>query len=175
MIAGNPTYLTSMFESDLSATDRSGATNWILDAGTPAYSDAQMHLDGSDAVSIVTALHLDPAKGSVSFRYLRESDTGGAETLLVCGTDGSGTDYLSLGVNASDQFVMTWTSDGGSEQSVSSAQTIAVDTLYLVSCAWQFTDISVMVTDDMGTQTVTGTRDVPVGDWGAGTLKLEAA
>lgn len=175
MIEGNPTYLTSMFESDLSATDRSGATTWTLDAGTPTYSDAQMHLDGTDAVSIATALHLDPAKGSVSFRFTRESDTGGVETLLECGTDGSGTDYLSLGVDASDQFVMTWTADGGSEQSVSSAQTIATDTLYLISCAWQFTAMSVTVTDDMGTQTVTGTRDVPVGDWGAGDLVLEAA
>lgn len=175
MIEGNPTYLTSMFDTDLSATDRSGATTWTLDAGTPTYSDDQMHLDGTDAVSIVTVLHLDPAKGSVSFRYLRESDTGGAETLLECGTDGAGTDYLSLGVDASDHFVMTWTADGGSEQSVSSAQTIAVGTLYLVSCAWQFTDISVTVTDDMGTQTATGTRDVPVGVWGTGDIVLEAA
>lgn len=175
MIAGNPTYLTSMFDTDLSATDRSGATTWTLDAGTPAYSDAQMHLDGSDAVSIVTALHLDPAKGSVSFRFTRESDTGGAETLLECGVDGAGTDYLTLGVDASDHFVMTWTADGGSEQSVSSIQTIAPDTVYFISCAWQFTTMSVTVTDDTSTQTATGTRDVPVGDWGSDDLVLEAA
>lgn len=171
----NPAYLTSMFESDLSAMDRSGATAWTLDAGTPTYSDAQMHLDSTDAVSIVTVDHLDPAKGSVSFRYTRESDTGGAETLLECGVDGTGTDYLSLGVDASDHFVMTWTADGGSEQSVSSVQTIAPDTVYFISCAWQHTSMSVTVTDDMSTQTASGTRDVPQGDWGSGDLVLEAA
>lgn len=174
-MSANPSYLTSMFETDLSATDRSGATNWTLDAGTPTYSDAQMHLDSTDAVSIVTTDHLDPDKGSVSFRFMRESDTGSAETLLACGTDGAGTDWLTLGVDATDQFFMTWTADGGSEHTVQSVQTIAVDTVYFISCSWQFTDMFVTVTDDMSTQTATGTRDVPVGDWGSGDLVLEAA
>lgn len=171
----NPSALASMFDTDLSATDRSGATNWTIDAGTPTYSDDQMHLDSTDAVSIVTTDHLDPDKGSVSFRFTRESDTGGAETLLECGTDGTGTDYLTLGVDASDCFFMAWTADGGSEQTVQSIQTIAVDTVYFVSCSWQFTDMSVTVTDDMSTQTASGTRDVPQGDWGSGDLVLEAA
>lgn len=114
---------------------------------------------------------LSPDTGSLAFRFTRKIDTGGTETILECGTAGSGTDYLSVAVNASDKLVVSWNSDNAGAQTVTSTDSIAVDTEYFVYTDWDSTDINLRV--DAATDT--DTRDAVQDDFGAGDLTLEAS
>lgn len=130
-------------------------------AGTRAASSASIDPTGI----------LDPATGSLAFRFTRKIDTGGTETILECGTAGSGTDYLSIAVNSSDKLVVSWNSDNAGAQTVTSTDSIAVDTEYFVYTDWNSTDINLRV--DAATDT--DTRDAVQDDFGAGDLTLEAS
>lgn len=168
-----------MFSADVSAHDLAGATAWDVVNGAPAFSDTQMHMTIPDAVTITPAAHLDSQKGSVTFQYTRESDTDDIEILVECGIDGY--DWLRVYVDGdSDQLVLWWATGGALPQHIESAQTIAVDTRYFVSCAWQHTAMSLSVgalnEDGIADalQTVTGTRDVPMGAWNSDDLVVLA-
>lgn len=175
----NPTSLVSMFESDLSATDRVGPTVWANPVGTPTFSDTQMHLDDGDAVLITPLEHLDSRSGSVSFQFTRESDTGDVEYLLECGSDGA--DWLRVYVDGSDDLVLWWSSDGAAATTLAGPITMSTDTRYFVSCSWQHTATAIVcgVVSSEGVvnsvQTTTGTRDAPVGSWGTEQMVLVAA
>lgn len=125
----------------------------------------------ASSASISPSGILAPGSGALAFRFRRLIDTGGIETILECGTDGAGTDYLALTIDASDKLVMAWTANGGSAQTVTSTDSIAVDTEYLLYVEWDGTQMALSL--DNGAL-VTGTRDTPQGSWGAGDLVLKA-
>lgn len=177
----NPTTLVSAFSTDLSATDRSGPTAWTeATSSAVTFSDTQMQLDDGDAVWMASLAYLDSSKGSVSFHFTRHTDTGGDEYLLEYGQDGA--DWLRIYTDgATDTLVLWWSSGGGTPTTLQSAQTIALDTRYSVTCGWQHTATSMAIgtVGDFGIVdsrvTVTGTRDAPVGEWGTSKLTILAA
>lgn len=125
----------------------------------------------ASSASVATAGILSPDTGSLAFRFRRLIDTGGTETLLECGTAGSGTDYLSISVNSSDKLVVSWNSDNAGAQTVTSTESIAVDTEYFVYTEWASGTMGLSI--DNG-DLVVGARDAVEGDWGVGELVLEA-
>lgn len=125
----------------------------------------------ASSASIDPTGYLDPQTGSLAFRFTRKIDTGGTETLLECGTAGSGTDYLSISVNSSDKLVVSWNSDNAGAQTVTSTESIAVDTEYFVYTEWASGTMGLSI--DNG-DLVVGARDAVEGDWGVGELVLEA-
>lgn len=138
-----------------------GAT--ILAHYNSNHSSASIDQGGTDRI--------DPASGSIAFRYKRLIDTGAEETILTCGTVGSGTDYLEIGIDSGDHLYMEWDSDNGGSERVTSTGTISVDTEYFLYCEWDGTAIGLSI--DNGTMD-TDTRDAVEGDWGAGDLELVA-
>lgn len=106
--------------------------------------------------------HLDPFKGAIKLTYYRAVDTGAAQTLFDVGDGTSGKDRITLRVNASDQFEMGWTTDGGSEQKVTiSSPTIAVGSWVDLYAEWHGAYMAVAI--GTGAKTV-GTRDMPKGN-----------
>lgn len=138
-------------------------------SGTPHESTSTR---AASSASVATAGHIDPASGSLAFRYKRLIDTGGEEIILTSGVVGSGTDYLEIGVDATDHLYMEWDSDNGGANRVTSTGTISVDTEYFLYFEWDGTTIGLSI--DNGT-VETDTRDAVEGDWGAGDLELVAA
>lgn len=146
-------------------------SSFILNSFGTGYSGTTTHIRAAASAAISPAGILAPDTGSLAFRFRRLIDTGGTETLLECGTDGASTDYLALTIDASDKLVMAWTANGGSAQTVTSAESIAVDTEYLLYVEWDGTQMAMSL--DNG-PFVTGVRDTPQGSWGAGDLVLKA-
>lgn len=146
-------------------------SSFMLNSFGTGYSGTTTHIRAASSASIPTAGILSPATGSLAFRFRRLIDTGGTETLLECGTAGSGTDYLSISVNSSDKLVVSWNSDNAGAQTVTSTESIAVDTEYFVYTEWASGTMGLSI--DNG-DLVVGARDAVEGDWGVGELVLEA-
>ena len=126
----------------------------------------------ASSASVDPTDRIDASAGAIAFRYKRLIDTGGEEVILTCGTVGSGTDYLEIGIDANDDLYMEWNSNnGGAQRVTSTAANIAVDTEYLFYFDWDGTTIRVSV--DNGALD-SDTRDAVEGDWGAGDLELVA-
>ena len=153
------------YETSLIVGNKGGGYGYT---GTPNQSSSTR---AASSAAISPSGILSPDSGAVAFRFTRKIDTGGIETILECGTDGASTDYLALTIDASDKLVMAWTANGGSAQTVTSAESIAVDTEYLLYIEWDGTQMALSL--DNGAL-VTGTRDTPQGSWGAGDLVLKA-
>lgn len=147
------------------------ATSLSVNSFGDGYSGTTTHIRAASSASISPSGILAPGSGSLAFRYTRTIDTGGTETILECGTAGSGTDYLSISVNSSDKLVVSWNSDNAGAQTVTSMDSIAVDTEYFVYTDWNSTDINLRV----GAATDTDTRNAVQDDFGAGDLTLEAS
>lgn len=139
--------------------------------GTGYSASPAPHSRAASSAAISPTGILAPGSGALAFRFRRLIDTGGTETILICGTAGSGTDYLSISVNSSDKLVVSWNSDNAGAQTVTSTDSIAVDTEYFVYTDWNSTDINLRV----DTTTDTDTRDAVQDDFGAGDLTLEAS
>lgn len=126
----------------------------------------------ASSASVDPTDRIDPASGAIAFRYKRLIDTGGEEVILTCGSVGSGTDYLEIGVDANDDLYMEWNSDNAGAQRVTSTfGNIATNTEYLFYADWDGTTIRLSV--DNGALD-SDTRDAVEGDWGAGDLELVA-
>lgn len=123
-------------------------------------------------ISFEQAGRISSLSGALAFRYTRKIDTGAEETILTCGTVGAATDYLELGIDASDHVYMEWSSNGAGAKRVTGTDAIAVDTEYFLYADWTGTAIRLSV--DNGTL-ATDTRDAVQGSWGAGDLTLSAA
>lgn len=148
-----------------------GAGNLLTGYAFTGTAHASTSTRAASSASISPAGILAPDTGSLAFRFRRLIDTGGTETLLECGTAGSGTDYLSISVNSSDKLVVSWNSDNAGAQTVTSTESIAVDTEYFVYTEWASGTMGLSI--DNG-DLVVGARDAVEGDWGVGELVLEA-
>lgn len=123
-------------------------------------------------ISFEQAGRISSLSGALAFRYTRKIDTGAEETILTCGTVGAATDYLELGIDASDHVDMEWNSNGAGARRGTGTDAIAVDTEYFLYADWTGTAIRLSV--DNGTLAI-DTRDAVQGSWGAGDLTLSAA
>lgn len=166
-VSGESIYVAAL-QVEMGAYPTSLALNSLGDG----YSGTTTHVRAASSVSVDPTNRIDPASGSIAFRYKRLIDTGGEEVILTCGTVGSGTDYLEIGIDASDKLYMEWNSNNaGAERVTSTDSNIAVDTEYLIYADWDGTTIRVSI--DNGALD-SDTRDAVEGDWGAGDLELVA-
>lgn len=162
----------SLYVAGLQLELGSYSTSLSLNSLGDGYSGTTTHVRAASSASVDPTDRIDASAGAIAFRYKRLIDTGGEEVILTCGTVGSGTDYLEIGIDANDDLYMEWNSNnGGAQRVTSTAANIAVDTEYLFYFDWDGTTIRVSV--DNGALD-SDTRDAVEGDWGAGDLELVA-
>jgi hypothetical protein len=114
-------------------------------------------------ISMDEAGRIDPVSGSLAFRYTRLIDTGAAEPILDVGEGTSGKDRLRLRINSSDKLEVSWQSNGASETTLASTESITVGTEYWVYVAWSGTSVWVGIDANA---LASGTRNAPQNNWG---------
>lgn len=137
-----------------------------------AHASTSTRTANTDSVDQDGTNRIDPASGSIAFRYKRNIDTAAEEIIMTSGVVGSGTDYLELGIDSTDHFYAEWNSNNAGANRVTSTGTISVDTEYLLYTDWDGTAIRVSI--DNGAFD-TDTRDAVEGDWSTGDLTIQAA
>jgi hypothetical protein len=140
--------------------------------GTGYSTSPSPHSRAASSASISPTGILDPATGSLAFRFTRKIDTGAEERYGECGQKASGKDHLRWGVDSSDHPFVEWSSNNAAYQRLTGTETISVNTEYLFYLGWNgvLTELSI----DAGTKH-TGTRDVVEDDFSVGDLTLEAS
>lgn len=184
----NPTLLLAQLNGSLAAQDRSGATAFAMVSGDASYYPGfgqgpfggggfggvpaiGLQLEPSESASIANADHILPQSGALWFRFIRVLDSGVEEILGTIGTLNMGVDSIRWGITAADKLFVEWQSGYGAYQRLVSVGSIALDTFYTVYFDWN--DLSIRLSLDNATP-VTGTRDRPIGTFGAGAIVFMA-
>lgn len=184
----NPTLLLAPLNGTLTAQDRNGATAFAMTSGDAGYYPGfgqgpfggggfggvpatGLQLEPGESASIANANHVLPQSGALWFRFVRVLDSGAEEILGTIGTLNMGGDSLRWGITAADKLFVEWQSGYGDYQRLVSVESIALDTFYSVYFAWS--DLVTWLSLANATP-VTGTRDRPIGTFGAGAIVFAA-
>lgn len=114
-------------------------------------------------ISMDESTRIDPMSGTLAFRLVRQRDTSGVEPILDVGEGTAGKDRLRIRVNSSDKLEVSWQSNGASETTLASTESIAVGTEYWVYVAWSGTSVWVGIDANA---LASGIRNAPQNTWG---------